>query len=146
LRCLKGDDFCCIRAGEGNEVPRFFLRTILPVPLTDIGGNTQWGLWIKVAEADAKRAWDLWDAPDQAQEPPSQGFVANHIKGYPDTVGLPVVVRLTGPTTRPRSEFPEDLAPLCRRVPGRRYLPQFPRMAIRPGVIRNDAAVNKALT
>jgi hypothetical protein len=108
-RVKESDDFCGIREGDGDEVSRFFLRTVLPVPLTDIGGNTQWGLWIEVAEADAKRAWDLWDAPDQAQEPPFHGFVANHIKGYPDTVGLPVVVRLTGPTTRPRSVFPKDL-------------------------------------
>ncbi len=104
-RVMEGDDLCTIKAGGADEIPRFFLRTVLPVQLTDRDDYTQWGLWVEVAEPDARRAWELWDSPEQAREPPFQGWLANQVQGYPDTLGLPVQVQLTGPTTRPRSSF-----------------------------------------
>lgn len=142
-RIRENEDLCTIQAGDGDEVPRFFLRTVLPVSLTDCGHNTQWGLWVEVDEFHAKRVWDLWNAPDQVQEPPFPGFVANHIHGYPETVGLPVAVHLTGPKTRPRATFPEELmhpfAAECRAgVTCHRVEEWLAGMGV-----RNDAAVEQ---
>jgi hypothetical protein len=108
-RVEEGDDLCRIAAGGGDEISRFFLRTVLPIRLTDIDNYTHWGLWVEVEERHARRAWELWDSPDQAKEPPFTGCVANEIAGYPDTIGLPVQVRLTGPSTRPCASFEADV-------------------------------------
>jgi hypothetical protein len=100
-----GDDLCILRAGDGDEVARYFLRAVLPVRITDRGEDTRWGLWVEVPEAAARRAWDLWDSPAQGDEPAFAACLANKIPGYPDTIGLPVDVQLTGPSTRPRALF-----------------------------------------
>ena len=104
-RVMESDDMCFIGPGMADEHPRFFLRTVLPVRMTDVDGDTEWGIWVEVAERDAKHALELWDDPKQVEEPAFAGSIANRIKGYPDTTGLPVRVQLTGPSTRPRSEF-----------------------------------------
>jgi hypothetical protein len=104
-RVEEGNDLCIIRGGNGNEVTRCFLRTVLRVEITDGDDYTHWGLWVEVPEAQARRAWELWESPQQAEEPPFAGCVANHVQGYPETIGLPVQVQLTGPTTRPRASF-----------------------------------------
>src|SRR5687768_10013078 len=113
-----GDDFCAIPPRPGSEA-RFFLRTVLPVRLTDHDAWTQWGLWVEVSEEDARCTWDLWDSPEQATAPPFPGRIANEIAGYPTTIGLPVSVQLTGPTTRPKASIPPDtvhpFADECRR-------------------------------
>ena len=108
-RVEENDDLCRVLMGDGDEVPRFFLRTVLPVQLLDVDDYTQWGLWVEVEEKHAHRAWELWDSLDQDQEPPFPGFVANQVAGYPNTIGLPVEIQLTGPTTRPRSSFSKEL-------------------------------------
>jgi hypothetical protein len=100
-----GDDLCIVRAGDGDEVRRYFLRAVLPVRITDRGEDTRWGLWVEVPEANARRAWDLWNSPAQNHEPAFAGCIANRIPGYLDTIGLLVEVQLTGPTTRPRALF-----------------------------------------
>jgi len=57
---------------------------------------------------------ELWDSTSQAQEPPFAALLANHVPGYPETVGLPVQMRLTGPTTRPALAFePAERHPLA---------------------------------
>jgi hypothetical protein len=108
-RVQEDDDLCSIRSGDGDEVARFFLRTVLPVRITDRDDYTQWGLWVEVPEVHARRAWELWDTPQQASEPPFWGCVANRIQGYPDTIGLPIRVQLSGPSTRPHASFDAGL-------------------------------------
>jgi hypothetical protein len=70
-----------------------------------VADSTRWGLWAEVAEKDLTRVLELWDSTSQAQEPPFTALVANHVPGYPETLGLPVQMRLTGPTTRPALAF-----------------------------------------
>lgn len=118
-RVSENDDMCFIRPGSADALPRFFLRTVLPVRLTDVADHTQWGFWVEIAEADAKLAWDAWDDPRQSEQPPFEGCVANSVKGYPDTIGLAVRVQLTGPGTRPRATFePVVVHPLAEECRG----------------------------
>jgi hypothetical protein len=51
------------------------------------------------------RVLALWDSPTQADEPPFPAILANHVPDYPETIGLSVYVKLTGPTTRPALAF-----------------------------------------
>jgi hypothetical protein len=113
-RVLESDDICALR-GEGGAADRFFVRCTLSVDLLDVPGKTAWGLWAEVSEHDALIIRDAWDDPEQNKVPPMQARVANRIRGYPDTIGVPVLLRLTGPKSRPALSLPSDsLHPFAR--------------------------------
>jgi hypothetical protein len=103
-----------IRNADDTE-RRHFLRVLLSVPIHGEEHDVAWGLWVEVSDADWERAYDLWDDPKQGDEPPFPARLANALRGYEGTVGLPGRVRLTSPTTAPLFEFdPEVDHPLAR--------------------------------
>jgi hypothetical protein len=102
-RVSESNDLCALRGVD--EPDRYFVRGVLPVRLLDAPDTTAWGLWAEVAEDDAKDIYDRWDDPDQAAHPAFEATLANQIPGYPDTLGLPLALRLTGPKTRPALAF-----------------------------------------
>jgi len=104
-RVKEGDDLCAIWAKADGEAHRYFVRCRLPVGLLDADGETAWGIWAEVGEADFRRIVDMWSDPNQASQPPMEAVLANRVVGYPETVGLPAKLRLTGPTTRPQLTF-----------------------------------------
>ena len=113
-RVLETDDICALR-GEGGGADRFFVRGRLPVQLLDAPGTSGWGLWAEVSEEDSVVIYNAWDDPEQNRIPPMQARIANRIPGYPDTIDLPVLLRLTGPTSRPElSLTPDSLHPFAR--------------------------------
>ena len=99
-RVMENDDICALR---GDEVTpsRYFVRCTLPVQLLDAPGNVCWGLWAEVSEADSAVIWKAWDDPEQNKIPAMSARIANRIPSFPDTIDLPVVLKLTGPTSRP---------------------------------------------
>jgi hypothetical protein len=105
-RVLESNDRCALR-GEGGA-HRYFVRGVLPVRLLDGSGTAAWGLWAEVSETDATVIHDQWDAPDQSATPLMTARLANRVPGYPDTVGLPVSLQLTGPKSRPTLSFSRD--------------------------------------
>jgi hypothetical protein len=103
-----------IRNADDTE-RRHFLRVVLSVPINGERQDVAWGVWVEVSAADWERAYDLWEDPDQAKQPPFPATLANALKGYEGTVGLPGRVRLTGPTTAPLFELDAGLDhPLAR--------------------------------
>ena len=113
-RVLENDDICALR-GDGGAADRFFVRCTMPVRLLDGPGSSRWGLWAEVASEDSVTIWNAWDDPNQAQVRPMQARLANRVPGYPDTIGLPASLQLTGPTTRPElSLAPESTHPFVR--------------------------------
>ena len=114
VRTQLGNDHCRLR-DAADTARRYFLRALLPIAVRGETDPCCWGLWIEV-DADAfRRVWDLWDNPKQAAEPAIHGVVANHITDYPETLGLPGVLQLTGPTTAPHLTLAPDLShPLAR--------------------------------
>ena len=97
------DDLC--RLALPGVAPRWFVRCTLPIAVAGHPGGIAWGVWAEVDAADYVRIEELWDAADQADEPPLPATLANAIPGYTTTLGLPLRVRLTGPATRPEVEF-----------------------------------------
>ena len=67
-----------------------------------------WGLWAEVDDVAFRRILELWADPEQDKAPAMPGTLANRVPGYPDTTGLPVVLKMTGVSTRPALAF-EDL-------------------------------------
>jgi len=113
-RVLETDDICALR-GKGGAADRFFVRCRLSVPLLDAPGTSGWGLWAEVSEDDSVVIYNAWDDPEQNRIPPMQARLANRIPGYPDTIDLPVLLRLTGPKSRPELSLTSDsLHPFAR--------------------------------
>jgi len=100
------DDVCRIALPAGPA--RYFVRGVLPVSVRDRPDGIWWGLWAEIPEPAFRRILEIWSAPDQASEPPMQAALANVIPSYASTLGLPLSVRLTGPTSRPEFEFAPD--------------------------------------
>ena len=107
-RTLAGRSHCRIRNLADTE-RRYFLRVMLPIPIRGEGRACQWGIWAEVSAADFETAWARWDDADQASEPAFHGRLANSVAGYPETIGLPGLLQLTGPTTAPDFRFDQDL-------------------------------------
>jgi hypothetical protein len=118
-RVKESDDLCAIWADSDAEPHRFFVRCVLNVALLDAEQPAAWGLWAEVAEPDFKRIVEKWADVDQASLPPMLASIANRVPGYPDTVGLPAALHLTGPATRPVLTFagpsPHPFVQECER-------------------------------
>ena len=111
-RVDEDDNMCRMRVSTDtteSAVYRYFLRTVMPVRIRDADDFTQWGIWVETSEVDMYRVRELWSDPQQALEPPFPAKLANGVPGYPSTLGLPVVVHLTDPTTRAAVYFPEHV-------------------------------------
>lgn len=94
------DDLCSI--GEDH----YFIRAVLPLPVWERERSYNLGVWAQVSQDAFFRVIDLWDDPDQANEPPFEAMLANRLPDLPDTSGMPVQLELTGPKTRPRIVVP----------------------------------------
>jgi len=103
-RTLASNDDCRIRDAD-DTWRRYFLRVLMPIPVRGEARDCRWGLWVEVSAATFARVRALWDQPGQAGEPPFAATVANTVRGYPATLGLPGQFRLTGPTTPPFFHF-----------------------------------------
>jgi hypothetical protein len=101
FRTIGGKDDCRVRDADDSH-RRYFLRALLPIPIRGQLERCSWGIWVEVEEAAFGRVRELWDAADQQSEPPFAGELANALKGYDDTLGLPGSLSLTGPTTAPQ--------------------------------------------
>jgi hypothetical protein len=100
---IADDDLCSIKLP--GVAARWFVRGVLPVVVVDRSEDLWWGLWAEVSEEAFKRIVELWSAPEQERESPFSGQLANLIPSYPDTLGLPLTVQLTGTQSRPTLRF-----------------------------------------
>jgi hypothetical protein len=109
-----GKDDGRIRNADDSE-RRHFLRVLLSIPIRGEGKDVAWGVWVEVDGPAWERAYERWDDPSQADEPPFPARLANTLRGYEGTVGLPGRVRLTGPDSAPLFELDADVDhPLVR--------------------------------
>src|SRR5262249_21179360 len=80
---------------------RYYVRGILPIPVTDAGDQFAWGLWVRVGKKDFDRYRELWNA-DGSNEPPFPGRLSVEDKpGYEGLDGHEVEVRLRAASERP---------------------------------------------
>jgi hypothetical protein len=108
-RINDNDETCLITSTDGRDLA-CFVRAILKVPIRDVGTTIGWGLWVEIDHEAYWRVAAVWDDPNQSEEPPFACTVANDIPGYPSTRGLPGVIRLTGPHSRPSLTLAPDSA------------------------------------
>lgn len=119
---------------------RLFVRGVLQIP---VHGHEHfaWGIWVEMGSADFDRSVALYESSNQANEPPLHGHIATAIPVYrKSSLGVPVGVQLTGPTTRPLSLCPESrnfpspgyffTSCICRRIEEREPVPAFSHLSI----------------
>jgi hypothetical protein len=101
------DDIWALR---GHTTPdRYFVRGTLPVVLTSPPAFFHWSLWAELDEAHAARPMELWNGEDRSAFELVPALLANHVAGDPDTIGLPVALRLCAdPSMRPRMLFRDE--------------------------------------
>ncbi|MEQ8768070.1 MAG: DUF2199 domain-containing protein [Planctomycetota bacterium] len=108
-RLAKSDSDLCRLEDPGSGELRWFVRAVLPVPVSGRKEPFRWGLWTEVPKHSFDRILELWSEPDQHIEPPIPADLANSIPTYPETSGLPCTLHLTGPSTRAEIHFAEIL-------------------------------------
>ena len=105
-RVKESDDLCTI------DWKRYFVRAVISLPVHDREADYCLGVWAEVDEASFRHIVDTWALEDQSGEAPLEATLANHIRGLPETIGLPVLLRLSGPKARPRIQITDPLHPL----------------------------------
>lgn len=104
------NDLCRIDDPGSAGPSRHFVRAVLPVRVEDREVPFRWGLWVEVSGDAFREVVARWSDPEQHAQPPFESTLANHIPSYPETLGLPCRLQLTGPTTRPSILFAAELA------------------------------------
>ena len=140
FRTFVGPDDCRIR-DAADTVRRYFLRGLMPVPVYGDAQPCSWGVWVEVSERAFKRTSELWDDPAQGAEPPFPATLANTIPEYPPTIGLPGLLQLTGPKTRPTFTLTPDVThPLAAEQRGGVYPERVIEWLVISSTIRGNAA------
>jgi len=105
------DDLCVWTDDDGNSA--YFVRGVLPIPVTDSGEVFAYGVWSSLSERSFGRIHDLWDDDARASEPPYFGWLSNDLLGYPPTLGLQLAVVTRSLELRPSFVLlPDDGHPL----------------------------------
>lgn len=82
-------DFCTL------DETRHFIRCVLPVPFTHRDDYFGWGVWVEVDRATHDLCVQIFDTEGAAAVPPQHGVLANDLKAYRKTAGLPVRIELS---------------------------------------------------
>jgi hypothetical protein len=72
----------------------FFVRGCIEIHVHDESDPFIWGVWTSLSEKNFNRFNELLDSGDREQEPPYFGWLAAHIKIYPETEHLKTLVHL----------------------------------------------------
>lgn len=87
-RARYNQDFCTL------DETRHFIRCVLPVPFTHRDDYFGWGVWVEVDRATHDLCLRYFDA-EGAPPAPLEGSLANDLKAYRKTAGLPVWIELS---------------------------------------------------
>jgi hypothetical protein len=101
VKAQSTDDLCAIW-GDTEDTHRYFVRCLLPLPVAEWSEAYALGVWVEVARVAFDRIRELWDEPEQAREPAIAATLANTVPFHAPTCGLPGLLRLSGPDTRPQ--------------------------------------------
>lgn len=105
-------DFCVIPDADGNAA--YFIRVLLPMAVHGDDEPCCWGLWTEVSRATYDEVTGLWDDASQTKAGPWPAVLANHVNGYPPTLGLAGTLRFADPRQIPHFAFaPEVVHPLA---------------------------------
>lgn len=103
-RAEVGDDSAVLRDPGGD---RFFVRSLLELPIEGEEGYFGYGTWIEVTRAAFEQLGVLWHDIEGWRSQPFAGVIANELAPYEGTEGLPVAIRLREVSLLPLVELDE---------------------------------------
>lgn len=82
---------------------RYFLRGVIVIPVRGDWprDGLGWGVWAEVSESEFDRIVAAGNAAERAKQAPILGRLANELKPFPGSEGLPVLIRIQPPGTAP---------------------------------------------
>ncbi len=100
------------------EKKDFYLYGNLQIAVEGVEERFSWDVWVQVSRQDFARACEVWETPGRESEPPFPGTLATAIPCYPDTLGLPVLLRTRAVGLRPLVELADGTHPLIAEQRG----------------------------
>jgi len=67
---------------------RYFVRSIIPVPVLDRDEIYCWGVWVELSKDDFFKAYDTWEDDDLSHMPKLSGKLANDLPEYKNATYL----------------------------------------------------------
>ena len=110
-RALVGDDSAVLQDPAGD---RFFVRSLLELPIEGEEGYFGYGAWIEVTRDDFEALGELWHDEEGWRSLPFAGALANELTPYEGTEGLPVAILLREVSLLPLVELDEGEHELVR--------------------------------
>jgi hypothetical protein len=110
-RARVGDDSAVLRDPAGD---RYFVRSLLELPIEGEEGYFGYGTWIEVTREDFDALGELWHDAECWRSTPFPGVLANELTPYEGTEGLPVAIRLREVSLLPLVELDESDHELVR--------------------------------
>ena len=112
------DDVWAIPEQERSEAARFtndlcqfgdryFIRGVLEVPFKKSDNFFGWGVWAEVEWPVFERYLEMYEK-DGFSEPRHNGVLANNLRAYPESLGLPVLIQFRESTKRPSFHMADD--------------------------------------
>jgi hypothetical protein len=86
---------------------RYFIRCVLPVPITGADQEFGWGAWSEVEWPTFEKYLEIYEE-DATAEPWHKGTLANALPAYPNSIGTPVEIRFRDATKRPTLHLVES--------------------------------------
>lgn len=81
---------------------RYFVRSLIPIPVLERSQNYRWGVWVELSKEDFTTAYDTWDDEDVSQIPGLKGNLANILSEYKNLTAV-----------KGELELKSDSRPLC---------------------------------
>lgn len=106
------EDLCTWTDDDGRL--NYFIRGVLHVPVPELADTLRYGVWSSLSERSFERVLELWDDERRTAEPPYFGWLSNAIRGYPDTLQLPLDVVTDAVELRPSLVLRDAEHPLVR--------------------------------
>lgn len=86
LRARTASEFCTL------DESRYFIRSLLPVPLKDENDEFLWGVWCEVSQVDHDRYLKAYVERRLDEVGHIKGWLANDLPAYDDSLGLEVEI------------------------------------------------------
>lgn len=81
---------------------RFYVRGLLALPIRGTDATFAFGPWAEVSSPTFEAYRAVFGTPAEAALGASPAHLANALPGFPDSAGLPLMIRFAGGTDRPQ--------------------------------------------
>lgn len=67
---------------------RYFVRSVIPIPVLDRTEIYCWGIWVELSKDDFEKTYNTWEDADVSHVPKLMGKLANDLHEYENIIGI----------------------------------------------------------